>query len=241
MRKLLLYICFVVMTGILSAMEMSYSETRYYFNIGAGIAYDFNINSEFFARDDVAFFDVPFSLEFDVRFHENVSVGSGINGVYTYHMYSLNGFSIQNHNMFVDIPLNFKFYPLAGREDSHYFFYCGAGIFVRLWAVNRYVMSSSSVTYEGDGYSPDNEYIQPGESYMPVNIGTQFSIGNVLKLNDVVGLGLEINAKYLFMPFINGYLASPAATDNDGQVYLNFMANTGVKLFISFDVTKDSI
>lgn len=241
MKNLILCICFTMMTGILGAIEINHAETRYYFNVGAGIAYDFNINSEFLARDDVAFFDVPFSLDFDVRFHENVSIGSGINAVYSYHRYSLNGFSIQNHNMFIDIPLNFKFYPLAGREDSHYFFYCGAGIFVRLWAVNRYIMSSSSVTYEGNSYTPDNEYIQPGECYTPVNVGTQVSIGNVLKLNDIVGFGLEINAKYLFMPFINGYLTSPAATNEDGQVYLNFMASTGIKLFISFDITKDSI
>lgn len=239
--KKYLFLSLLIVTFNAAALQQKYNDQKLYFNIGTGIAYDFNLSEDIFYHNDIVFIDVPLTFEFDYRFKEFVSIMSGVNIVYSHHQYKLNEYDITKNDLFIDIPLNFKFYPIADREESHYFFYIAVGLFIRTWPLNTYTMSYGGNYYQGNGYAPDNKYIQPGSSYMPVNVGTSLSIGNVLKVSDNVGIGLEIYAKYLFLPYINGYFAEPDSKDSNGKTYLNFWGNTGLKLFISFNLTKDRI
>ncbi|HBI36316.1 MAG TPA: hypothetical protein DDY71_01610 [Spirochaetia bacterium] len=233
------YILIAYLTALsLNAVKLEIENKEVYFNFGTGIAYNFNLSYEVLSPNDLAFFDIPLSFEFDFRPRRDISFTTGLDFSYNFHLYKLNGFTIENHNLWIDIPFNVKFYPVASREETHYYFYLGAGVFFRAWPLQFYTMKSDSTVYSGNGYAPDNTYIQPGDSFMPVNIGTTFFIGNIFKFSKTVGAGLEIAGKYLFIPYINGYISKSSFNSTNDKVYLNFWGSVGIKLYLHFDLTN---
>lgn len=218
--------------------NLEMNETRIFFQTGVGIAYDLDFGSDFFYNTmNRTFFDVPLFFEIDVRFLPVISLGTGISFIYNLHYYVQNEFDFYKNSLFIDIPFHVKFYPFSKIDNSYSSFYLGFGAFLRLWAVNTYAIYSKENSYIGNAYEPGTNLVLPGECYMPANVGISLFLGNVMRLTEQFGLGIDLFLKYTFIPYVNGYLTQPNARDRSGNVALGFWADVGIKFFVSVELT----
>ncbi len=212
-----------------------------FFMSGVGIGYDLDFGSNFIfaSTENRALFDVPLFFEVDVRLNRDFSIGTGIQFIYNLHYYFRSNVEYYRNSLFIDIPVNFRYYPMAKIDPSYSSFYIGAGAFVRFWAVN-------AMTYYGDGYNHSaNVYDQnqtdlsyPSQVYSPANIGLSVFLGNRFAITNRVGLGLDFFFKATLIPNINGYWSTPNTVDSHGNVPLSFWADVGAKFFVSVELTE---
>lgn len=225
-----------------SSMSVFAEEKRFFFQFGTGIFYKFDLGTEFFTdSSNRVFFDVPLFFEADFRFLKNFSISTGVSFNYDLEYYINGDYDIYKNSLLIDVPVNFKFYPLAKKDERFDSFYIGAGLFFRAWAVNTYAVYSDSHTYSGNAYDPDNDVVAPGDCFMPFNVGVNLFLGNVLPLNRQIGLGIELSAKYSFIPYENGYLCSPTFDGKSGNVLLSFWGDVGMRFFVRFLLNNRSM
>ena len=242
LKKFFIIVSFVLCTfcqsfaqSFSSSMSVYAEEKRFFFQLGTGMYYDFDIGSEFFANSaNRIFFDVPLFFEADFRLLKNFAINTGISFNYNLEYYIDGEYDIYKNSLFIDVPLNFKFYPLAKKDERFDSFYIGAGLFFRAWAVNTYAAYSDDETYYGNAYEPNNDVVAPGECFVPVNVGVSMFLGNVLRLNQQTGLGVEISLKYAFIPYENGFLAIPNYCGTSGNTLLSFWGDVGMRFFVQF-------
>lgn len=225
-----------------SSMNVVAEETRFFFQFGTGIFYKFDLGTEFFAdSSNRVFFDVPLFFEADFRFSKDFSVSTGISFNYDLEYYIDGSYDIYKNSLLIDIPVNFKFYPLAKKDDRFDSFYIGLGLFFRAWAVNTYAAYSHDNVYYGNAYEPDNDVVVPGSSFIPFNVGINLFLGNVLPLSRQTGLGIELSLKYSFIPYENGYLCSPYFYGTSGNPLLSFWGDIGMRFFVRFLLNNRSL
>lgn len=242
LKKFLIIFSFVLCTAVhsfgqafASSMSITTEEKRYFFQFGTGIYYKFDIGSEFFANSsNRVFFDVPLFFEADFRFLKNFSISTGISFDYNLEYYINGDYDIYKNSLLIDVPINFKFYPLAKKDDRFDSFYLGAGLFFRAWAVNTYAAYSDDKTYYGNAYEPESDVVAPGDCFIPVNVGLSLFLGNVLTLNQQTGLGIELSLKYAFIPYENGYITNPNYHGTSGNTLLSFWGDIGMRFFVRF-------
>ena len=242
LKRFLIICCFAICTlvssfaqSFASSMSVTAEEKRYFFQLGTGIYYKFDIGSEFFTNSaNRVFFDVPLFFEADFRLFQLFSVSTGISFDYNLEYYIDGDYDIYKNSLLIDVPVNFKFYPLAKKDERFDSFYLGAGLFFRAWVVNTYAAYSDDETHYGNAYEPQSDVVAPGDCFVPVNVGLSLFLGNVLRLNQQTGLGVEISLKYAFIPYENGFLASPNYCGTSGNTLLSFWGDVGMRFFVQF-------
>ncbi len=243
MRK----IFFIALTVIFFTLNLS--SINYFgfpfsakFFVSLSAAYNYKISTDFSYQTNGVFMTIPLEFNFDFRFIEWFSINPGISFVYGINTYTgvheNNTISFFNHNLFIRLPIQIKFYPMVYKNDNYANFFLGVALFPHFWVANGYYYELNNKYFYGSRYSPDHKTMPPGGIYTPVNLGLKLSIGNSFLVAKNTYLGLELFADYLFIPIVNGYYNDINFKIND-NVILDFSGSIGVSLSIGFPMTKD--
>jgi len=112
------------------------------FFIGISAAYNYKVSTDFSYQTNGVFMTVPLEFTFDFRFIEWFSLNPGVSFIYGINTYTSNYnsqvISFYNHNLFIRLPFQVKFYPMVYKNDSYANFFIGVGLFPSFWAVNGY-------------------------------------------------------------------------------------------------------
>jgi hypothetical protein len=186
-------------------------------------------------KKDLAFIEVPLKINLDFRLIKWISLQFGFDLFYNYHLYQIDDVNINNHNLFIRLPLTLKVYPLSNMDERYNNVYLGFGVFAQFWPLNQYYINTVQ-KYSGNAYQPDEtlNYLYPGDVYTKSNIGFTFSLGNHFFFSQRAFFGIEMFTNYLFIPFLNGYWATPDYWINE-HVMLNFMINVGIGITIGLE------
>jgi hypothetical protein len=241
-KKLTIIFFIIFSLNFIHSIEFSGSgniSTR--FIITAGIDYNLKISTNYYYEQDILPLSIPLKFGFDTRFAQWFSLYAGVDFIYQIRTInksiSNEPTTLYNNNFFIDLPIIFKFYPLASSLDVYENFYIGLGIFPHFWVVNNIYYISGSKSYSENAYDTTNEILPPKNIYTPVNVGFHLSIGNHFPVTDTFLIGIELFSDYLFIPVLNGsYVKPPVMTDND-YPQLDFYINFGFALSFAFQIS----
>jgi len=212
------------------------------FFIGLSAAYNYKISTDFSYQSGGVFMSAPLDFIFDFRFIEWFSLASGASFIYGINTYNSNikgqSVSFYNHNLFIRVPFQVKFYPMVYKNDSYANFFFGVGLFAHFWPINGYYYENSGDKNFGDRYNPSVKDLPPGGIYTPTNVGLKLSLGNCFTVAKNTFIGLELFADYLFIPIVNGYYNNINFKPNN-NVILDFSGSIGVAALIGFELTKN--
>ncbi len=204
----------------------------------AGITYNFPASTvSLFQYKEFYGLSVPISFGVNIQFIEYWSLFVETSFIYdlrgTKETINNDSFVIQNHNIFIDIPIMARFYPMAYKGPQYENFYISVGLLAHFWPGNFYYINKNNGTIiSGNGYIDTAGGIMPDTAvYNPVNFGIKVVLGNAYTINDNFIIGVDIYSKFLFLPIINGYNTSPAYIDTiTGVIPVDFYVNLGVSL-----------
>jgi hypothetical protein len=212
------------------------------FIISTGISYNLKVSTNYYYQQDLLPLSIPLKFGFDTRLTDWFSLYTGIDFVYQIRSFS-NAIGSQqitfyNNNFIIDLPLIFKFYPLAQKFDIYENFYVGLGVFPHFWVVNNVYYEYDEKTHIENAYSTDDKYLPPKKIYTPVNAGFYLSIGNHFLITDKVLFGIELFSDYLFVPVLNGYYTDPQVKSNNGMTQMDFYIKFGFSMSFAFDLSR---
>lgn len=238
-KKLFVSILLFVSFNIFS-YQVYFSATRLRLLFNTGIAYNFKISTDYNVQTESFFLDIPLSAGIDYRAKDWFSLNAGLDVTYGLHTYlqNINGtvFTFYIHNLFLRVPLNFKFYPLAHKDPAYDNFYIAPGVFLHFWPMHLYYITSKTVgTNTGSMYDPTHTYLPPKNIYTPVNLGTRLAIGNHFYVSNKILFGLELYWTFMFIPYINGYYFNNNYS-RGGNVIIEFNSSVGVSVSIGVDL-----
>lgn len=244
MLKKLLIITFIISIYTLDSVEFVKSNNvSARFIISTGLAYNLKLSTNFYYQQDVLPLSIPLKFAFDTRFTEWFSLYTGIDFVYQIRTYNNTIGSEQitfyNNNFFIDLPLIFKFYPLASKYDIYENFYIGLGVYPHFWLVNNVYFVMGGKSYDENAYLTDNANLPPQKIYTPVNAGFYLSIGNHFTISEKVLFGIELFSDYLFIPVINGYNIDPVFLNGNKVAQMDFYLKFGLVMSFAFELSRD--
>lgn len=235
-KRYLIVILLISLSGPLFSQQFVSFERHLRLYLSQGLSYNFNVSRDMFDRTDLAFLETPFRIALDVRVVKWLSIYSGVDFVYSYHLYSYNSYEINKHNLFIRLPLHLRFYPMSLRDERYKNFFLSFGFFAHFWPVNGYYINAGGgKIYQGSVYNSTDSMLFPSSVYTPANVGLTISLGNSFLIRDRVLFGLELFSNYLFIPFLNGYRADPDFYLKE-SVMLNFMVNVGIAFSFGFEL-----
>ncbi len=240
----LITVVFLIHSGVMNvnAQDFYTLQPSVRLLIGAGVAYNFPITTDYITQVETFNLDVPLNFGIDLRYVNWVSFYTGLEFYYNLHTYQRTiddvGYTYYINSMFINIPFMAKFYPMYDKDKAYSNFYIGVGGFLNFWPVNTYyVTTNTDLIHTGNCYSPVHRELPPGNIYTPANIGFRFSIGNHFYVTDSLLLGIEMFLNYLFLPVLNGYYFNDYY-NRGNAVILEFKASIGIVLSIGIDLTS---
>ena len=212
------------------------------FIIGTGICYNLKVSTNYYYQQDILPLSIPLKFAFDTRFTDWFSLYTGVDFIYQIRTFNntINNEQVTfyNNSFMIDLPLIFKFYPMASKFDIYENFYIGLGLFPHFWVVNNVYFELNDEKFTLNVYDTENRYLPPKKIYTPVNAGFYLSIGNHFTISDNVLLGIELFSDYLFVPVLNGYYVTPHIVNEDDAVQLDFYIKFGLSMSFAFDLSR---
>lgn len=240
MKKKIIIFAFLLISFNIYSFQVYVSTTQLRLLINSGIAYNFKISTDYNVQTESFFMDVPIAVGVDYRINDWFSLYGGIDITYGLHSYRQSMgdlfYTFYIHNLFLRIPVNFKFYPMAHKNPAYDNFYVSPGLFLHFWPMHIYynVAKDSSISY-GNMYAPSHSFMPPKNIYTPVNLGTKLSIGNHFYITNKILFGLELYWTFMFLPYINGYYFNNNYA-RGGNVILEFNSSVGISISLGIDL-----
>jgi hypothetical protein len=245
LKKIFIFFILAFISVFNLKSETYFSQERYLRILaGNGISYNFIAKNEYLTRAETFYLELPIIISVDYRIIEWCSINPGLELTYSLRSYQEDAqegfYSFYIHNLFLRIPVIFKFYPMVYQREAYKNFYIGVGLFVHFWPLNAYYYKDADGrTITGSCYNPYMGHdMPPGNIYTFVNIGLKLSTGNFFPISDSLLFGLELYANYLFIPAVNGYYNNINYSRGGGTI-LEFNGSVGIMLTFAFNVFSE--